>query len=111
MADLARGAASGGGVAGVLTVPIRWYQRVISPMFPRRCRFYPTCSSYTVDALGKRGVAVGLILGGYRFLRCNPWARGGVDVVPRRGERWPSWDGVIDRRDPESAANSEPDST
>lgn len=81
--------------ARLLTAVVRGYQKVLSPLLGPRCRFYPSCSAYAVDALRERGAAVGFVLAAYRVLRCNPWARGGVDVVPRRGQRWPSWDGVV----------------
>lgn len=61
--------------------PIRFYQRVISPMFPRRCKYHPTCSAYAVDAVREFGVARGLVLAGWRLLRCNPWSHGGVDYA------------------------------
>lgn len=84
-----------GWVSRALTLPIVGYQRVISPWLPQQCRFYPSCSAYAVTAIRERGPIVGLVLAGYRLVRCNPWARGGVDVPPRRGQRWPSWDGVV----------------
>ena len=65
----------------VLIAPIRVYQRVISPMFPRRCKYHPTCSQYAVDAIREWGVVRGLVLAGWRLLRCNPWSHGGVDYV------------------------------
>lgn len=86
-------------LAVVLAGVVKGYQRTLSPLLPRRCRFHPTCSAYAVTALRERGALVGTALAVYRVLRCNPWARGGVDQVPRPGERWPSWDGVVDRRD------------
>jgi putative membrane protein insertion efficiency factor len=66
-------------VKAVLIAPIRAYQRVVSPMFPRRCKYHPTCSQYAVDAIREWGVARGLVLAGWRLLRCNPWSHGGVD--------------------------------
>jgi len=45
------------------------------------CRFYPTCSEYTYQAVSKKGVFKGLLLGFYRVLRCNPWSKGGIDLV------------------------------
>jgi len=66
-------------VRAVLIAPIRVYQRVISPMFPRRCKYHPTCSQYAVDAIREWGVARGVVLAGWRLLRCNPWSHGGVD--------------------------------
>lgn len=61
--------------------PIRAYQRFISPLFPRRCKYHPTCSAYAVDAVREFGVARGLVLAGWRLLRCNPWSHGGVDYA------------------------------
>jgi putative membrane protein insertion efficiency factor len=58
---------------------VRGYQRVISPMFPRRCKYHPTCSEYAVEAIQIFGVSRGCVLAGWRLLRCNPWSRGGVD--------------------------------
>jgi putative membrane protein insertion efficiency factor len=66
-------------VRAVLIAPIRVYQRVVSPMFPRRCKYHPTCSQYAVDAIREWGVARGVVLAGWRLLRCNPWSHGGVD--------------------------------
>ena len=81
--------------ARALTAVIRGYQRWLSPMFGQRCRFYPTCSAYAVEALNTRGALVGSVLAAWRILRCNPWARGGVDDVPVHGQKWASWDGVV----------------
>jgi len=68
-------------VRTVLIAPIRAYQKVISPMFPRRCKYHPTCSQYAVDAIREFGVMRGVVLGGWRLLRCNPWSHGGVDYA------------------------------
>ena len=65
----------------VLIAPIRVYQRVVSPMFPRRCKYHPTCSQYAVDAIREWGVFRGVVLAGWRLLRCNPWSHGGVDYA------------------------------
>lgn len=81
----------------VLIVVVRGYQAVISPLLGPRCRFYPSCSAYAVQALRERGAVTGFGLAVYRVLRCNPWARGGVDFPPRVGQRWPSRDGVVAR--------------
>ena len=59
--------------------PIRLYQRVVSPLIPRRCKYHPTCSAYAVEAVREFGAARGLVLAGWRLLRCNPWSHGGVD--------------------------------
>lgn len=61
---------------------IEFYMRRISPLFPARCRYYPTCSQYTYEAIGKYGFIFGGILGALRLLRCNPLWPGGVDPVP-----------------------------
>jgi putative membrane protein insertion efficiency factor len=61
--------------------PIRVYQRVISPALPRRCKYEPTCSRYAVQAIQRYGILRGLVLAGWRLLRCNPWSHGGFDPV------------------------------
>lgn len=65
----------------VALMPIRVYQRVISPALPRRCKYYPSCSQYAVEAIKRYGVLRGLVLAVWRLLRCNPWSHGGVDLV------------------------------
>ncbi len=65
----------------IVQAPIVLYQRVISPAFPRRCRYEPTCSSYAVQALGHFGILRGLVLATWRILRCNPFNHGGYDPV------------------------------
>lgn len=66
---------------GALIAPIRFYQRVISPALPARCKYYPSCSEYAVQAVRSYGIARGLVLAAWRLLRCNPWSHGGVDPV------------------------------
>lgn len=61
---------------------IRFYQRYISPGLPPSCRFYPTCSHYTYEAVTRYGVIKGGWLGIKRILRCQPWSPGGYDPVP-----------------------------
>jgi putative membrane protein insertion efficiency factor len=61
--------------------PIRLYQRFISPLIAPRCRYYPSCSTYAVDAVRGYGVLRGFVLAGWRLLRCNPLSRGGIDPV------------------------------
>jgi putative membrane protein insertion efficiency factor len=61
--------------------PIVLYQRVLSPAFPRRCKYEPTCSRYALQAVGSYGVARGLVLAVWRLLRCNPFSHGGYDPV------------------------------
>ncbi len=62
----------------VLTLPIKAYQKYISPLFAPRCKYYPSCSTYTELAVTEFGIK-GLFMGLYRFIRCNPFSHGGVD--------------------------------
>ncbi|MCK4330570.1 membrane protein insertion efficiency factor YidD [candidate division WOR-3 bacterium] len=66
----------------VLILVLNIYKKIISPLFPPSCRFYPTCSEYTKEAIIRYGVFKGLGLGIWRVLRCNPFSRGGYDPVP-----------------------------
>jgi uncharacterized protein len=61
--------------------PVLAYQRLISPLLPRRCKYEPTCSRYAVEAIREFGVVRGAILAAWRLLRCNPWSHGGYDPV------------------------------
>lgn len=61
---------------------IAFYQRWVSPLFPPTCRFYPSCSQYTYEAIAKYGLLKGGALGAWRILRCNPYNKGGFDYVP-----------------------------
>lgn len=61
---------------------IRLYQKTLSRIAPRHCRFYPTCSQYAVEAIGRYGVWRGGGLAVRRILRCNPFHPGGYDPVP-----------------------------
>ncbi|MDR2976343.1 MAG: membrane protein insertion efficiency factor YidD [Streptococcaceae bacterium] len=65
-----------------LIMLVRGYQRFISPIFPPSCRYYPTCSSYMIQALQKHGALKGFLMGIARILRCHPFVPGGVDEVP-----------------------------
>jgi putative membrane protein insertion efficiency factor len=60
---------------------LRVYQRAISPAFPRRCKYYPTCSEYAVQAVRRYGILRGTVLAAWRLLRCNPLSDGGYDPV------------------------------
>ena len=67
----------------LLLVLIRFYQRSVSPYFPARCRFRPTCSAYALEAIEKYGAVKGGYLALRRFARCHPFYRGDVyDPVP-----------------------------
>ena len=68
-------------VRTLLVAPIRLYQRAISPALPSRCKYHPSCSQYAVEAVRRYGVLRGIVLAGWRLLRCNPWSHGGVDFV------------------------------
>ena len=61
---------------------IRCYQVFISPLLGRHCRFYPSCSIYTYEAIKKHGLLKGVFLGGKRLLKCHPFHPGGVDLIP-----------------------------
>jgi uncharacterized protein len=88
MSDLAR---------RIAIAPIRLYQVAISPALPRRCKYEPTCSAYAVQAIRRFGILRGLVLAGWRLLRCNPFSHGGFDPVeaqrlfrPRRAPEPPA---------------------
>ncbi len=61
---------------------IRLYQLIASPLLPECCRFHPSCSEYTRQAIERFGVIKGALFGIYRVLRCHPWSAGGADPVP-----------------------------
>jgi putative membrane protein insertion efficiency factor len=65
----------------IVVTPIVLYQRLISPAIPRRCKYEPTCSRYALEAIREYGILRGLVLAGWRLLRCNPWSDGGYDPV------------------------------
>ena len=69
-------------LAWLLILPIRGYQRFISPLFPPVYRFTPTCSNYAIQAIRKHGPFRGTWLAIKRILRCNPWGGSGYDPVP-----------------------------
>ena len=65
----------------ILVTLIKFYQKAISPVFPHTCRFYPTCSNYSIEAIEKYGIFKGGLMSIWRILRCNPFNPGGYDPV------------------------------
>lgn len=63
---------------------IHLYQRTLSPVLGAACRFHPTCSRYTAEAIERYGLIRGGWMGARRICRCHPWAEGGLDPVPER---------------------------
>lgn len=68
----------------VLVAFIRGWRKLISPLYGDVCRYYPTCSAYGLGAVQQFGVIRGGFMTAWRIVRCNPWARGGIDDVPAR---------------------------
>ena len=91
MRHVHRGGVPDGEPRSVLARPLVWiirlYQLTISPILGPVCRYYPSCSAYGVTALERHGLVRGTWLTVRRVLRCHPWAPGGVDHVPPRGDR------------------------
>jgi len=75
----------------LLTTSLIWliksYQKWISPLFPAKCRYQPTCSQYCVEALQKHGFWRGGFLGLKRIFSCHPWGGSGYDPVPKKEDR------------------------
>ncbi|HEV2753606.1 MAG TPA: membrane protein insertion efficiency factor YidD [Solirubrobacteraceae bacterium] len=65
----------------IAVLPIRVYQLVVSPALGPRCRYHPSCSRYAIEAIEQYGILRGVVLAGWRLLRCNPFSRGGHDPV------------------------------
>jgi uncharacterized protein len=82
------------GVRWLVVAPLRVYQRLVSPVIGPRCKYYPSCSEYAVQAVKRYGILRGLVLAGWRLLRCNPWSHGGIDPVEEQR---------LFRREPRSA--------
>lgn len=68
----------------ILIKLIEFYRKFISPLTPPSCKYTPTCSQYGLEAIERFGALKGGALTLWRFLRCNPWSRGGYDPVPEK---------------------------
>jgi hypothetical protein len=66
-------------VVNILIYILKSYQKIISPLLPGSCRYYPSCSQYTIEVLQKYGLYKGLVKAIWRILRCNPFSAGGYD--------------------------------
>jgi putative membrane protein insertion efficiency factor len=66
----------------LIILPVRAYQLLVSPLLTPRCRYFPSCSNYMIEAVGKHGVFRGVYYGIRRILRCAPWGGHGYDPVP-----------------------------
>jgi putative membrane protein insertion efficiency factor len=75
-----------------LLLLITGYRKYISPLFAPSCRLHPSCSTYALKTIKVHGPIKGVLLSGYRVLRCNPFTKGGVDPVPQKG----SWRADVD---------------
>jgi len=82
-----------------LLAAVHFYQRAISPAFPPRCRFEPSCSAYAAEAIEVHGAGRGSWLAVRRLAKCAPWHPGGVDLVPPR--RGADTDGSAETADPD----------
>ncbi|WP_221567511.1 membrane protein insertion efficiency factor YidD [Alkalihalobacillus sp. TS-13] len=71
----------------ILIALIQFYRKCISPFTPPSCRFYPTCSSYGLEAVQKHGALVGGWLAAKRILKCHPFHPGGFDPVPEKEKK------------------------
>lgn len=89
---------------------IKFYRKCISPFFPAKCKYYPTCSSYAMIAFRKFGFFRGLLLSVWRIMRCNPWSPGGIDNVPEKftlRTRKMQFDGIFDNSDTENCVDED----
>jgi putative membrane protein insertion efficiency factor len=71
-------------LTALLKIPIKFYQIGVSPFIGNRCRYFPSCSTYAMEALDTHGAVFGSFLAAKRICRCHPWATGGYDPVPER---------------------------
>jgi len=80
-----------------LMLLVRAYRLLLKPWLGNACRFEPTCSAYTLQALHQYGALGGTALGGWRILRCQPWCDGGIDPVPTAGHGQSGGTGLFTR--------------
>jgi putative membrane protein insertion efficiency factor len=73
-----------GKITRAITLIIKAYQYLLSPLLGQRCRFYPSCSTYSIEAMQTHGSIRGCYLTLRRILRCHPWHPGGIDLVPEK---------------------------
>ncbi len=92
-------------IATTLAWGVRGYQLAVSPLLPPSCRFTPTCSNYTIEALERRGLFAGSYLAARRLLRCHPFHPGGYDPVDRPGNQAEHLAGCMDQADQEGHAD------
>lgn len=71
----------------IILLLIRFYQKYISIFLGKNCRFYPTCSAYTYEAIERFGVIKGIYLGVKRIIKCHPFHPGGYDPVPKKNKK------------------------
>ena len=71
----------------LLIIPVKIYQKILSPYLGSNCRYTPTCSHYTVDAINEWGALKGGYMATKRILSCNPWGGSGYDPVPKKGAK------------------------
>ncbi|MBZ4683857.1 MAG: uncharacterized protein PWP46_723 [Fusobacteriaceae bacterium] len=71
----------------ILIFLIKIYQKLISPILGNNCKYYPSCSNYSIEAIKEHGIIKGSILSIWRILRCNPWSHGGYDPVPKKNKK------------------------
>ncbi len=73
-------------LAHIVSIPVRAYRLIFSPWVGFNCRYHPTCSAYTLEALEKHGAFKGSLLAAKRIARCHPWGSSGIDEVPDKTE-------------------------
>lgn len=71
----------------IAVLPVRFYQLAISPLTGPTCRFTPTCSQYTIEAIREWGILKGWWMGMKRIASCHPWGKHGHDPVPKNPKR------------------------